>query len=539
MRPERGPNGKKHTAKRFVRTCAALAAAALVFAAQAVCAFAYSSPFAPAKSATPGEANQAAEVRYELRGGGTFLYQNNPERIFADNIGKALMIENDLHGDVYFTSENCNKTGERVLFGLQLRNRSGSDVTVTVKNIGWQSGIDWFGQKEWTDFFQVAYELEPGEGGHAFPSVFQPVPFRETTYVIPDGEYFYVAGGSSEDAYGNISVGGTADVYIEKGKLINAAVYFRVDGPETGVSAAYVCYRSGKNPVRSEQQQGYVVSRNGESFGRQYLGSAPYLCAEASIAWNIDDRFASGRNLPVRYTVTYYQNTASGAYGEYSGLRTRTVSSDVWKTHLNPQSDSSYIGTDMMPFHCVTEDGREVVIDTKHNDGTGKPANIGNWMVIYEESLTVRNSGTRLRKFTVDMRNNGITALHVKDGSRGLLRAVYHFNKGDVYTFYVRPGETRTICLEYVLLADSFGSQEHRVRAEDVSAEEEASLRGTLSGDVNDDRKVNATDYLLLKRFVLGTATPKEVQRFRMDISGDGKVNASDYLRLKRTVLGS
>lgn len=501
-------------------------------------AYAYSTPFEPAKPASPGTVNQPANVSYALREGGTFIYQNNPERIFPYNVGKALLIEENLKGDVYFTSENSNQTGERVLFGLQLRNDSGEDIRVTVKNIGWQSGIDWFGQKEWTDFFQTAYELEPGDGMYSFGRVFQPVPFEETTYVIPDGEYFYVAGGSAEDAYGHISVGGTADVYIEKGKLINSAVYFTVDGPDTGVSAAYVCYRSGKEPVTSREQQGYVVNKEGEAFGRQYLGSAPYLCAEASIAWDIDDSFASGRNLPVRYDVRYGVNSASaGAYSAYTDIRTRTVTADNWKTHLNPMSDNAFIGTDMMPFHCVTESGEKVVIDIFHNDGTGKPANIGNWMVVYEESLTVRNSGTKLRKCSVGMSNNGITAMHIKDPNGGLVRAVFHYNRGEFFTFYVKPGETRTILLEYVLLADSYGNQEHHVKLEDVPESEVRTLLGKVPEDVNGNGEPDAVDYILLKKYTLGTVAVKEPVRFRMDINSDGEINARDYFQLKKSIL--
>ncbi len=504
----------------------------------AIPASAYSTPFEPARQAAPGGVNQPAEVVYSLREGGRFIYQNNPERVFSYNIGKALLIEEDLHGDVYFTSENNNQTGERVLFGLQLRNDSGEEIRVTVRNIGWQSGIDWFGQKEWTDFFQVAYELEPEKDNYSFSRVFQPVAFEETTYVLPDGEYFYVAGGSAEDAYGHYNVGGTADVYIEKGKLINSAVYFTIDGPEKGVSAAYVCYRSGKTPVTSREQQGYVVDKNGESFGRQYLGSAPYLCAEASMAWNIDDGFASGKNLPVRYTVRYAVNTAgAGVYGAYTDFRTRTVSSDVWKTHLNPISDNSFIGTDMMPFECATESGERVVVDILHNDGTGKPANIGNWMVVYEESLTVQNSGTKLRKCSIGMSNNGITAMNVKDANGGLIRAVYHHNKNEFFTFYVRPGETRTILLEYVLLADSYGNQTHHVKVEDVSESEVNELLGPAEGDVNGDGDPDVIDYLLLKRYALGAVAVKEDARFRMDLDGDGEIGARDYFLLKKRIL--
>ena len=89
-----------------VRFFTLILSAAFVFSMSSWTAFAYSTPFAPAKPASPGEVNKAAEVKYALREGGTFIYQNNPEQIFSYNIGKALSISDDLTGDVFFSSEN-------------------------------------------------------------------------------------------------------------------------------------------------------------------------------------------------------------------------------------------------------------------------------------------------------------------------------------------------------------------------------------------------------------------------------------------------
>ena len=58
-------------------------------------------------------------------------------------------------------------------------------------------------------------------------------------------------------------------------------------------------------------------------------------------------------------------------------------------------------------------------------------------------------------------------------------------------------------------------------------------------GDVNGDGSVNAKDYQMVKRTVLGSYVPTEEQRSRMDVTGDGSVNAKDYLLLKRVVLGT
>lgn len=60
-----------------------------------------------------------------------------------------------------------------------------------------------------------------------------------------------------------------------------------------------------------------------------------------------------------------------------------------------------------------------------------------------------------------------------------------------------------------------------------------------LIGDINGDGKISATDYILLKRAVLGTITLTEEQKEAADINGDGKISATDYMLLKRAILGT
>ena len=66
-------------------------------------------------------------------------------------------------------------------------------------------------------------------------------------------------------------------------------------------------------------------------------------------------------------------------------------------------------------------------------------------------------------------------------------------------------------------------------------AEEEQLLRG----DINADNIVNAKDYLIVKRTVLGNYTPTPEEKARMDVSGDNNINAKDYTIVKRIALGT
>ncbi|NLD47810.1 MAG: cellulase family glycosylhydrolase [Clostridiaceae bacterium] len=56
-------------------------------------------------------------------------------------------------------------------------------------------------------------------------------------------------------------------------------------------------------------------------------------------------------------------------------------------------------------------------------------------------------------------------------------------------------------------------------------------------GDLNEDGKVNSTDYALLKRVLMGTA-PENVNTENADLNLDGKVNSTDYAVLRRYIIG-
>ncbi len=68
-----------------------------------------------------------------------------------------------------------------------------------------------------------------------------------------------------------------------------------------------------------------------------------------------------------------------------------------------------------------------------------------------------------------------------------------------------------------------------------VGAERYAALRGDIDGN----GKIDAVDYMLLKRFILGTYYPSVVTYDVWDINGDRRIDAVDYMLLKRVVLGT
>ena len=59
------------------------------------------------------------------------------------------------------------------------------------------------------------------------------------------------------------------------------------------------------------------------------------------------------------------------------------------------------------------------------------------------------------------------------------------------------------------------------------------------SGDINDNGKIDMTDYILLKRAYFGTYDFTEMQYNRGDINGNGNIDMTDYILLKRAYFGT
>ncbi len=58
-------------------------------------------------------------------------------------------------------------------------------------------------------------------------------------------------------------------------------------------------------------------------------------------------------------------------------------------------------------------------------------------------------------------------------------------------------------------------------------------------GDVNMNGKIDATDYLMIKRAFLGTYDLSDEQMVLADVNGNGEIDATDYLMVKRAFLGT
>ncbi|MCH5182640.1 MAG: hypothetical protein J1E00_00555 [Oscillospiraceae bacterium] len=455
---------------------------------------------------------KAAEVSYQKRGGGTYIYCNNPESIPAEMVGNAFIRTENLTGDVYFTFEHSNHAGYPIYLGYQLKNTGDSDVYVTVTNIGYQTVGTWLGQEAWDDFYNVSFQLPDyyfeNIGQYAADygyveytaRVFQPV-----TYRLPAGEYFYVIGGTTEDAYQHISVDGTADVPVESVRCASGNVKFTVTGGS--VTGSFYAYSDIAQVKAEPEQLGYVAGE----FARQYVGAMDHAgVVDSYITWTFSDKTRGGA-LPVTYTVSYDENLPAVAdpYTAYNSTP-HTVNGKNWVTHLNPQNEHKAIGSDMVAFSCVDQNGNKVVLDNDHADGAGKPGNFGNWMIEYQDHFTLVNQGDTDRVVTLTTKDNGSLAMLARDGVTGeILQAdltVRNSRESNyAYEVTVPAHSVKQITLDYVLLGNSYGCVVHAATlsryvkpavdpSEDVSGEESGEPSGGGEASTSDGAEESVSD---------------------------------------------
>lgn len=481
-----------------------------------------------------------AEIHYQKRSGGTYVYSNNPEAIRAEAVGKAFIRSEGLTGEVYVTFEHANYSGSPIYLGYQLKNEGENDVFVTVTNIGYQTGGNWFGQQAWYDFYNVSFDLPDdyftAKGkyhDYGFQN-YNPRVFRPITYRLPAGESFYVIGGTTQDAYRNISVDGTADQPIRSVACANGNVKFIVTGGS--VTGTLYAYKDASQVQAEPASLGYVTGE----YARQYSGREDHAGVIDNYAtWTFSDETADGA-LPVTYTNRYdadrpWETTPYAAYNSTM----HAVHAKSWTTHLNPQNDHAAVGTDMVAFHYYDQDGNPLVLDNDCADGVGKPGNFGNWMIEYQDHFTLVNQGDSPRSVTFTLEDNGALATLARDSATGeILRADLTAGIGRtgptyVYTVVIPPHSVKQITLDYVLLACSYG---HVVHTASLGHNTNSSI---VPGDVNGDWKIDSSDYLLLKRHVLGSFHLSDAQQVLADVNKDGSIDAVDYMLVKRHVLGT
>lgn len=417
-----------------------------------------------------------AQIDYVKRAGGTYVYSNNPEMVPMQYVNKAFMRTEGLTGEVYVTFEHANYANQKFYLGYQLKNESDHDVYITVTNVGYQWTGTWFGQLAWYDFYNTHFELPNGyydDNGNvskkyqSFPDYayqdYEPRVFQPITYRLPAGEYFWVIGGTSEDAYNNINVDGSANQYVNPVRCANGNVKFTVTGGE--VTGSMYCYTDADKIADETTAVGYVAAK----YALQYSGVADHHgIIDNYVTWTFSDETEDGL-LPVTYTNYYDDNlpAQTAPYAAYNSTPHTEESATMWMTHLNPQNDHKAIGTDLVEFVWHDEDGNEIIIDNDHADGAGTPANTANWMIEYQDHFTLVNQGDTDRTVKLSVKDHGTLAMLVRDSQTGeVLKARYTMGLCEdgtsyAYTVTVPAHSVKQITLDYCLVACSYGSVKH------------------------------------------------------------------------------
>ncbi len=428
-------------------------------------------------NSTTSNSLKAAEINYVPREGGTYIYSNNPEQFGAQHVGQAFMRNRGLTGDVYVTYEHANYAGQNVYLGYQLKNEGDTDVYVTVLNVGYQWTGTWFGQLAWYDFYNTHFELpddyftSTGAISSKYSGLdyayqnYTPRVYQPTTYRLPAGEYFWVIGGTSADAYRNINVDNSANHYVNPIRCANGNVKFSVTGGS--VTGTMYCYTNASQVAAEPDALGYVA----DGYAQQYSGIADHHgVIDNYVTWMFNDNVGGGM-LPVKYT-TYYDNNCPAQtkpYAAYNSTPHMVSNATSWMTHLNPQNNHSAVGMDMVAFRWHDENGKEVIIDNDHADGAGLPANTGNWMIEYQDHFTLVNQGNTARTITLHLRDHGSLALLVRDSQTGeVLETAFTAGLGEnnvfsnyTYDVVVPAHSIKQITLDYLLVACSYGSVTH------------------------------------------------------------------------------
>lgn len=414
---------------------------------------------------------EPATIDYKKREGGTYIYSNNPELIPADSVGKAFMRNQDLTGEIFFTFEHANYSGKDLYLGYQLKNEGSKDVFVTVDNIGYQAGGTWFGQYAWFDYYNTSFALPNNyiESPEMYANYdyaylrYSPRIYKPTTYRLPAGQYFYVIGGTTQDAYNNISVDDSADKILGVNKCANGNVKFTVSGGS--VTGTFYAYDDIAQVLANPEQQGYRVG----NYAAQYSGIANHAgVIDNYSSWTFNDSTKAG-DLPVSYTNYYDENrpAKTNPYQEYNNTAHTVTGALSWITHLNPQNDHRAVGMDMVDFTWVDGFGETVVIDNDHADGSGAPANTANWMIEYQEHFTFINQGDSDRKITINYKDGGTLAMMVRDSNTGeVISTGYSMGQAQLnysYTLTIKAHSVKQITMQYVLVACSYGNVTHWV----------------------------------------------------------------------------
>ena len=430
-----------------------------------------------------------AKIEYVKRPGGTYLYSNTPEAMPDEVVNTIIMQNKDLTGECFLTFEHQNRTyfSPNLYLGYRLRNTEDHDIYVTVSNVGYQVNGSWVGEKSWMDYYGVKFDfgedkfkkdkfyydgnlysaLEWSRAYLNFDTSYIPNPIEPITYKIPADEYFYVIGGTSEDAYKHININNTANQFLTKGNCANGNVRFSITN---GKAIGELCVYDNLDDINSQNVKVQNLRRYGEN--DDYGGRIGYSPINGVIdnnpVWEFND-LTSAQLLPISYE-NYYADTLKQTYEPFEPIENcyyHQQMDDKWRTNLSAQLSHNFCGSDMVEHHTIC-DGKEVVLSNYIANPAGKIWDFGNWMIEYQDNCTFVNKGDKDRtvKFYI---NNGSSIFYIiKELDNTIIKAgtlsTICSDKIAVAEVVIPAHSIKTISAQFVLPANTMGGVEHYIQ---------------------------------------------------------------------------
>ena len=429
---------------------------------------------------------QTPTIEYTPRGDRQLIFVNNPERIeldYTDTVtgsatngvtyndlgdaalgGKALlkqMIPAGRYRDSFehvwnFARRNSTADGLKpVNYGVLLRNPNTAAVTVTMLGKGFTNNST--GSVPFVQLFSGKTVQTVTVPGGRFIWLMRTDADYNNTRSVPAGNFF----------------SGVVDFDFSGGDCEVVNVVYQSSAAVTGSVTSPKAIVGSDATVKQLQYTGFVTRRYSTDTtpapeARVYKGLMMYpgtafsgSDAVTTPSFTISDATAIG-DLPVQYP----QYTNQGGAWRPSG----TMVSDIaWLTHNTPLRDNAtrkVVGSDMFDFETPGFGTVYALQETTVQNTPFKQANIANWSVIYYDTVTVTNTGTRARTVSLTLANQG----------GGGSPVAYRANNGTwtngalttsaiaIRTFTVPAGQSVTVEGAFTLGSPAVGTIRHAVR---------------------------------------------------------------------------
>ena len=446
---------------------------------------------------------EPATISYVKRKNTKYVYSNAPETLLPEHdiINKCVTRQDVSDQSVYFTFEHQSRElqirlGRSVYYGYRVRNTGEQDMYVTVRSVGFQFAGKgaYMGEEEWINFYRTKFALpdfsdvsESAMGNYTahldFYGKYIVNEYQPTTYRIPAGQYMYVMGGTTVDAFDGINVADTANKKSINAVVENGAVVFDVVGKAEGAFYIYDDISAVKpgTPGGDSHMGGTIQPDASCGWDEGYV-------VDNQATWTFNDN-TQAQTLPVTFTNYYNEDMGSYAreYSPYTGKPNTPIEGTTahvqnrtdWATHLDVQQAHDAVGTDVALFHTVDLEGNEVVYGCNYWDSEGKLPNMGSWMKDYQDVFTFVNQGNQPRTVRINIVPNGAMPVMMRsmDGKRvmeeGLkpFYAMYYnaneygdrFDKACHYEVVIPAHSVKQFVVEYNLMANSYGYVKHSV----------------------------------------------------------------------------